>query len=435
MAIKAKSKEGFYGWINLGILFPFNVVSGALLITFGIFLPFWHDDFGWSLSLISGSQQTSNILIGLVAPFAGFFLMRWGGKAAIIIGNLINTAGLILLSYYTEVWQLYIGYGVLIGAGFSIGGILAMNTIISKWFEKKLSIAVGIATSATGVTGMAIAPLLLHLIDTIGWRHTFLVFAGLIMVFCVILPAFFLKERPGDLGQVPDGPRSKQSEISSKSTGKKTVYRTPVDFTAKEAFKTRALWMILIFYTLQYYTMNWFVGHQVQFMFDIGVSAAMSGLVIGIMSTAMTIAQISAGILAVKIDMKYIALCSIAILICGLIIAPFASSFSGAIIYSTLLGIGFGINVLVPVNMIPNYFGVTEYPKIMGFVTPFYNILGSLGSPLAGHIHDTTGSYVNAFQLSAVVMAIGFTCIIFAKPPAHPSLVTTDSGRRLQGAG
>ncbi len=423
MKIKAKSKEGFYGWINLAILFPFNIVSGALLITFGIFLPFWAEDFGWSLSLISGAQLTSNVLIGLVAPVAGFFLMRWGGKTAILAGNLINTAGLILLANFHETWQLYLGYGILIGAGFSLGGILAMNTIISKWFEKKLSVAVGIATSATGVTGMVIAPLLLYLINTIGWRHTFLVFAGLIMFFCVILPAFFLIERPSDLGQVPDGPRSRQSEISSKKIHRKSVYRTTVDFTAKEAFRTRALWMLLIFYTLQYYTMNWFVGHQVQYMFDIGVSSGMSGIVIGIMSTAMTIAQISAGLLAVRIDMKYIALCSIAILICGLLIAPFVSSFSGALLYSTLLGIGFGINVLVLVNMVPNYFGVTEYPKIMGFVTPFYNILGSLGSPLAGYIHDTTGSYVNAFQISAVVMAIGFTCIVFAKPPVHPSLV------------
>lgn len=420
--MKATNKEGFYGWINLGVLFPFNMVSGALLITFGIFLPFWVEDFGWSRGLISGAQSTNMVLIGLVAPAAGFFIMRWGGKAAIIAGNLFNTAGLLLLAYFYDVWQLYLGYGVLIGTGFSLGGVLAMNTIISNWFEKKLSVAVGIATAATGVTGMVIAPLLLYLINTIGWRHTFIFFAALVMVFCVILPGLFLKNRPGDLGQVPDGPRSKKADTSKKKVNKKAICRTPVDFTAKEAFKTKALWMLLSFYTLQYMTMNWVVTHQVTYMFDIGLSSGMSGVVIGVMSTAMTIAQISAGILAVRINMQLITLTAIATLILGLIIAPFANSFSTVILYSTLFGIGFGINVLVLVNMLPNYFGVSEYPKIMGYITPFNTIIGSVSAPLAGYARDIIGSYVPAFQISVVVMAIAFVCIIFAKPPVHPSL-------------
>lgn len=423
MKTKAKSKEGFYGWINLAVLFPFNMTSGALLITFGIFLPYWVEDFGWSRGLISGAQSTNMVLIGLVAPAAGFFIMRWGGKAAIVTGNLLNTAGLLLLSYFYDVWQLYLGYGILIGAGFSLGGILAMNTIISNWFEKKLSVAVGIATAATGVTGMLIAPLILYLINTIGWRHTFLVFAGLIMFFCVILPALFIKNRPGDLGQVPDGPRSRQSETSQKKVDKKATYRTPVDFTAKEAFKTKTLWMLLIFYTLNYMIMNWVVTHQVTYMFDIGISSGMTGVVIGVMSTAMTIAQITAGILAVKIRMQYIALAAIAILIAGLIIAPFAKSFSTVLLYATFFGIGFGINVLVLVNMLPNYFGISEYPKIMGYITPFNTIIGSISVPLAGHIRDIMGSYVPAFQISVIIMAIAFVCIMFAKPPVHPSLV------------
>lgn len=428
MKIKSKSKEGFYGWINLAVLFPFNMTSGGLLITFGIFLPFWVKDLGWSRGLISGAQSTNMVLIGLVAPAAGFFIMRWGGKAAIITGNLLNTAGLILLSCFYDVWQLYLGYGVLVGAGFSLGGVLAMNTIISNWFEKKLSIAVGIATAATGVTGMVIAPLILYLINTIGWRHTFLVFAGLIMTFCVILPAVFVKNSPRDLGQIPDGPRSGQSGASQKKVNKKATYRTSVDFTAKEAFRTKSLWMLVIFYTLNYMTMNWVVTHQVTYMFDIGISPGMTGVVIGIMSTAMTIAQITAGLLAVRINIQFITLGAIAALILGLIIAPFAKSFGTVILYAALFGIGFGINVLVLVNMLPNYFGTSEYPKIMGYITPFNTIIGSVSAPLAGHIRDITGSYIPAFQVSVIIMTIAFICIMFARPPMHPSLIKEGAG-------
>jgi hypothetical protein len=61
----------------------------------------------------------------------------------------------------------------------------------------------------------------------------------------------------------------------------------------------------------------------------------------------MTIAQITAGIMAVRINMQYITLGSITTLIVGLIIAPFATSFTTVLVYSVLFGVGFGVNCLV----------------------------------------------------------------------------------------
>ncbi len=432
MKPKSMSSEGFYGWINLGIMFLFNFVSGSLLLTFGIFLPFWVDDFGWSRGLVSGAQAANMLLTGLVAPAVGLFIMRFGGKKAIIIGNLLNAGGLLLLSFFTEVWQLYLGYGVMIGMGFSLGGMLAMNTIINNWFRKKLSIAVGIATAATGVTGMVLAPLVLHLINSAGWRNTFLFMAVIVMFFCVIIPGIFLKNRPYDLGQVPDGPRSTKPATSKKRKAKNEIYRTSVDFTVKEALKTKVLWLLVAFHTLQFLTMNWIVTHQVTYMFDIGISSGMTGLAIGIMSTAMTLAQISAGLLAVRINMQHITLSAVVILISGVIIASFAKSFYMVILYSAFFGIGFGVNALVLVNMLPNYFGISEYPKIMGYISPFNYLIGSIAAPIAGHVRDITGSYVPAFQVSVIIMAIAFVCIFFARPPKHPSLLrrsTRPNGR------
>jgi MFS family permease len=363
------------------------------------------------------------ILIGVVAPLAGLFIMRFGGKKAIIIGNLINVCGLMVLAFCNEVWQLYVGYGLMVGTGFSLGGVLAMNTIINNWFRKKLSIAVGIATAATGVTGIIIAPLVLYLINSIGWRHTLLLMAAMVLFFCVILPFLFIKNRPQELGQIPDGAGDSDPVLLLDTKVKKKYYMTPVDFTANEAFRTRTLWFLVGFYTLQYMIMNWFVTHQVTYMFDIGISSGLSGISIGVMSTAMTIAQITAGIMAVRINMQYITLGSITTLIIGLIIASYASSFTTVLIYSVLLGIAFGINCLVLVNLIPRYYGTSEYPKIMGFITPFNTIIGGVSAPIAGHVRDIMGSYVPVFQVSVLIMAIAFVCILLAKPPVHPSIV------------
>jgi len=73
-------------------------------------------------------------------------------------------------------------------------------------------------------------------------------------------------------------------------------------------------------------------------------------------------------------------------------------------------------------NLFPDYFGRSEFPKIMGFTTPVTTIGSSLGAPIAGYIRDTTGSYIPAFQVCIIMLFFGFLCIIFAKPPIHPSL-------------
>jgi MFS family permease len=86
------------------------------------------------------------------------------------------------------------------------------------------------------------------------------------------------------------------------------------------------------------------------------------------------------------------------------------------------LGIGFGIQSIVMGNLFPNYFGVSEFPKIMGFTMPFNIIISSFGAPVAGFIHGKTGSYIPAFQLSIVLLAVALICIVLAKPPIHPSL-------------
>jgi hydrogenase/urease accessory protein HupE len=73
-------------------------------------------------------------------------------------------------------------------------------------------------------------------------------------------------------------------------------------------------------------------------------------------------------------------------------------------------------------NILPNYFGVTYYPKIMGFVRIFWAIVGGIGAPIAGYVYDTTGSYLPAFKGTIAIFAIGLGCLVLARPPVHPSL-------------
>ncbi len=92
------------------------------------------------------------------------------------------------------------------------------------------------------------------------------------------------------------------------------------------------------------------------------------------------------------------------------------------IVYAVVFGISMGIQFIAIGNLYPDYFGVSEFPKIMGYTMPFNTFISALGAPVAGYIRDKTGSYVPAFRVLLVLLAVSFFCIIFAKPLVHPSL-------------
>jgi MFS family permease len=423
MGLRVLSREGFYGWINLGVMFFFNAALMPMLLAFSLFLPFWGEDFGWSRGLASGAQTVSIILSGAAAPLVAIFIMKRGSKRAIVLGNLLSIAGLVLLAYQKYIWQLYVGVGVLLGLGVSMGGMLAMMTVINNWFVTKRTIALSISMASMGFSGVVINPSIMALIGAVGWRKAYLIVAAAAFLFCVVIPGLLLKNKPEDLGQVPDGPISaRPAAVNSGRIPHNNLYRTTVDFTAKEALRTRALWLLVAYGALQFLVMLGAGTHIIAFQFDIGISAITAGFIGSVFSAVMGISQLAMGFLGLRFKMHSLAVFSMILGIIGFSILLFADSVPMMLAYSVIFGISSGIQAIAMGNLLPDYFGRTEFPKIMGYTMPFNTFISSLGAPITGYIRDTAGSYVPAFKILLALLIVSFFCILFAKPPLHPSL-------------
>jgi MFS family permease len=421
------SKDGFYGWTNLAVLFFFNVALMPMLMAFSFFLPFWVKEFAWSRGLASGAQTVSIILSGIASPMVAIFIMKRGSKRAIIIGNIMAVAGLVLLAFQQYIWQLYLGIGVLLGLGVALGGMLAMQTVVNNWFIVKRPVALSISMASMGFSGVIVNPAMMSLIDRVGWRNTYLILAAIALVFCTIVPGLLLKNRPEELGQVPDGPvSSKRAEVKADGLPS-NIYKTSVDFTAREALHTRTLWLLVCYGALQFFVMMGLLTHQISFLFDLGISATKAGMVGGIFSAMMGISQLGIGFLGLKFRMHSLAVASMIMGVIGFGILLFAHSLTLILAYAVIYGMSQGIQSVAMGNLFPDYFGRTEFPKIMGYTMPITTFVSSLGAPIVGYIRDVSGSYLPAFKVLLVLLAISFFCIVFAKPPKHPSLQTGES--------
>jgi MFS family permease len=425
MALKVLSKDGFYGWINLGVMFFFNIVVMLMMVAFGLFLPYWVKEFDWSRASISGAQTISIILAGLAAPMVAIFIMKQGPKRAIVFGNLLNVVGLAMLAFQSMIWHLYLGNGVIIGLGMSIGGILAGSTVVNNWFILKRPAALSISMAAMGFSGVIANPAIMALINSVGWRNTYLILAAATLIFCVIVPALLLKNRPEDLGQVPDGPVvASPDRVNAVGSLYQNLDKTTVDFTAKEALHTRSLWLLIAYITFMFLVMGGLMTHQIAFLFDIGISSTMAAMALGVLSAAMGISQLGVGFLGLRFKMRSLAIVSIIMSIIGFSILLFAHALPQILAFCIIYGVGQGIQSVAGGNLIPDYFGRTNFPKIMGYTSPVTTFVSSIGAPLAGYIRDISGSYVPAFRILLVLLVISLLCILFAKPPVHPSLKT-----------
>jgi MFS family permease len=426
MSLIKPGEKGFYGWINLTVTAVMGVIGGLYLVSFSYFLPFLLKEFGWNRGLTSLAATFNMISLGICGPVAGFFIVRYGAKRSIVMGNCLGCLGFLLLFFHNHLWELFLGYGLLVGLASGFGGLLASTTVLNNWFIKKRSFALGVFLGAGGLGGIFMGPAMMQLIDTRGWRFTYLAMSCMVLLFAIILPGFLIKNRPEELGQVPDGPDRGQNNSNQTASTRRAGYKTPVDFTAREAMQTRTLWLLIAYFSMNMLAMGALMTHQVAYLLDIGISASLAAIAVSVMTAVMAFAQFATGYLGMRFTMLSIAVSGEISKLIGVAILVSTQELSVIFVAMVFLGIGFGAAFVATMNIFPNYFGLSNYPKIMGNARVFWTFIGGAGAPLAGLVRERTESYLPAFYAAIGILAIGLMCLAFAKPPLHPSLKNTE---------
>lgn len=101
-----------------------------------------------------------------------------------VIGGVVCTVGLILSAYTKSIVQLYITFGVIGGLGLCLCLVTAVVSI-AFWFEKRRTLAMGIAASGSGFGTAVFSPVANWYLSEYGWRGTLLFIAGIFFNICV----------------------------------------------------------------------------------------------------------------------------------------------------------------------------------------------------------------------------------------------------------
>jgi MFS family permease len=414
--INRKSRP-FYGWFALaGLMLIIFVMSGAFVNSFGVFLPVICDKMEWSRATVAMALSIGIMSFGLPGPLFGILINKFGPRAALIFGNLLAALGIGCLSLVQEIWQVYLLY-VVIGVGAGFGGYIASSTVANNWFIKKRSLAMGLFSGCGALGGFAFPPLATSLIASVGWRFAWVIMAGIVVIGVVVGGVILVRNKPEDMGQVPDGARTgSYTEIAAPNTIAGRT-ETQAGGMIKQLVKRPVIWLIAGFAAVNAFGSGAMSTHQVAYVQDIGFTAMTAATTMSVMSVFMAIGSVSFGALGLIWDARKLAIVSFTLQLIALIVLITSRQLGLIYVYALLLGLGNGaISTAMP-TITGIHFGREQYAQALGVIVIFQVGAQSVAAYVAGAIYDASGSYTPAFIVVAACIVLGMVFTGMIRPP------------------
>ena len=148
------ARQIHYGWAVLAATFLTMLVVAGAVGAPGVFIIPLQKEFGWSAADISGALAIRFVLFGCMGPFAAAFMNRFGLRRMMLISLSIIIGGLLLSMGMTQLWQLVLLWGVVIGVGTGLTAMVLGATVATRWFTHRRGLVMGLlsASTATGNT-------------------------------------------------------------------------------------------------------------------------------------------------------------------------------------------------------------------------------------------------------------------------------------------
>lgn len=401
-------KPIFYGWwIVIAGAITMGYTSGTFWQGFGAFYDPIVQHFGWSGAVTSAAVSLQRTESGMISPFVGYFIDKFGPRKTMTIGIIFTGFGFIFLSLINSLWQFYAAF-TLITLGMSLGTWMVSITAVTNWFVSMRTRAIALLAAGSAMGGLLL-PLVIWLIAATNWR------IGLMLIgvgfWAIGLPAaIVMRSRPEDLGLLPDG----ENPVPLINTISKTTTRPDSrvsviepDFTVRQALATRTFWQMSIAMGAGQLVMSANL-HQIPALTSFGFTRGTAGLVLLSVSLMSLVGRLGSGFAGDTLDKRKVIAASFALQVIGTVIFVYSTTMLDLIGFIIFWGIGFGASIPVRFTLLADYFGRKSFGSVMGIMMTVSTIFGVIGPVFVGWMFDLRANYRDPYLIlsSAILIAI-----------------------------
>ena len=398
----SKRPRAFYGWLIVAVS-AVGLFLGAPLVvfSFSVFFKPLVVNFHASRAAVSFAFSLTNIAGALWIPLSGMLIDRLGAKRVIIWTTLFY--GLMLISALwvgSSIWQLYLFFsilGVTLGSG---PAPVPYGAVISHWFNRHRGLALGLAMLGIGVGSVVVPIVAQRLITTFGWRITYALFGGAVLLVPVPIVAALLRNDPAELGLQPDGDDTAPSSPLSPQDKQGMTWR--------QIWHSPMFWMLICVFSLVGACVHGAILHMSAIFTDRGVSAEGAAIAASLVGAALIVGRLGSGYLLDHFFAPRIALLFYGATTLGMAMLWAGTSGTPALAASFLIGLGMGAEVETMGYMVSRYFGLRAFGAAFGCAFSAFMLSGAAGVLLMGEGYDHFHSYTVplASFCAAMVLAL-----------------------------
>jgi len=410
-----------YGWVVAATTFLTMLVTAGAVGTPGVLIGPLQEEFGWSTSEISSAFAIRLVLFGLMGPFAAAFINRFGIRWVASIALLLIGAGIFGSFAMTELWQLTLLWGVVVGFGTGLTAMVLGATVATRWFATRRGLVVGLLTASTATGQLVFLPLMASLTESLGWRDALTLILAMLFIAAVAV-LVFMQDHPADVGLAPYGAKDGAVVAPAPPATLSAMLASPISVLL-EAAQTRVFWVLFgTFFICGASTNGLVQTHFISLCGDFGMAAtAAAGMlaIIGIFDIAGTIGS---GWLSDRFDSRTLLFWYYGLRGLSLVYLPFTSfSFYELSIFAVFYGLDWVATVPPTLKLTIDRFGA-KAPMVFGWVFAGHQLGAAFAAWGAGFTRTAYESYLPAFFIAGVLCLVGALAVFTIREPKMPEV-------------
>ena len=353
-------------------------------------------EMGWGSDQLALAYSITTSMHCIGSLFGGWLCKRLNQRIVLVSGMVVMCLGFVISSFATGLVSLYIGYGFMVGAGAGMG-YNALLSIIIPWFPDKKGLASGLLFMSFGFCSMVFGFYAVPLIESIGWRSAFR-FVGILYAAIVVLCTLFIRPvSEKDVLPLVATPAGKNSSI------------TPVDLPACEMIRRPSFLAFFLWGAFMCACGLLMIGHASPIAQEVGVSAAVAGVLTGVLTGFNGIGRVFFGIACDKKGTGFVMTIGSCCFIVGSILM-FASIKNSNVIFMIvafiIMGFAYGSITPTTTSVMSGFYGMKNYALNVGIFN--LNVLiASFGGPyISGIFVEHSGSY-SSTAIFVCILGVG----------------------------
>jgi MFS family permease len=408
----------FAGWYMLGIACLAMFLSGPAQ-TYGVsvFVDPMLEEMGWSRSVFSTLYSVGTLASAVVLIAIGRLIDRRGNRLVMSLAVVGYASAMLVLANVNSLILLAVGFALLRTFGSSVL-TLGGRTLVPNWFHSRAGRAFSVIAVAAMLSQALIPIFNTFIVDAVGWRSAWVVNAVLVTVILLPLTTLFIRNRPSDIGQYPDGiaPSEDDSPAARRSLDS-------VGLTVSQAMRQVSFWALIGASAVPSLVVTGLAFNQVGILTSRGLPASLAATTFAVEAVFALPTTLLAGWLVDKVAVRWVLMGGQVLLLVAMIFLLSATTPAIAMTYAALRGISRGVWMVAADVAWPSYFGRRYLGSIrsVGFAV---GVFGAAIGPIPfGLAFDMTGSYAPAIFGLMALPILAAVALFWARPPRGPEAV------------